>query len=180
MNKWPEEKILPNWRRRVADYSDLLLDLSVKLRTILAISLGLERDFFNTPGYFDYSSWLLGFVHYFSGSPSSPSSGKYGIRPHTDCGIFTLLASDGLAYRLVWTARSGSVYHLHLLGNWWSTLARIWRCGVEADSEPLCTGWSWGGRRRGSLYHISMNLTWMQRSNPYQGSWVTFGRRQHL
>jgi len=95
LNKWPQEEMIPNWRMQVSTYSELMLDLSVKLRTILAVSLGLKLDFFNTLGYFDYSTWLLGFVHYFSGAPSSPTSGQYGIRPHTDSGIFTLLATDG-------------------------------------------------------------------------------------
>ena len=94
-NKWPSEELLPRWKEEVSEYSKLMLELSVKLRSILAVALGLEFDFFSSPGYFDYPTWLLGFVHYFSGSPSSPQTGLYGIRPHTDSGIFTLLASDG-------------------------------------------------------------------------------------
>ena len=77
------------------EYSKLMIDLAVKLRSIIAVALGLQFDFFSSPGYFDYSTWLLGFVHYYSGTPSTPQSGLYGIRPHTDSGIFTLLASDG-------------------------------------------------------------------------------------
>ena len=95
MNKWPKDESLPNWKEKVSAYSGLMLDLSVKLRTILAVSLGLDRNYFDTPGYFDYSTWLLGFVHYLPDTPSCPASGQYGIRPHTDSGIFTLLASDG-------------------------------------------------------------------------------------
>ena len=38
---------------------------------------------------------MLGFVHYFKNSPSFVKKQVFGIRPHTDGGIFTLLASDG-------------------------------------------------------------------------------------
>ena len=38
---------------------------------------------------------MLGFVHYFKNLPSSEENQIYGIRPHTDAGIFTFLATDG-------------------------------------------------------------------------------------
>ena len=60
-----------------------------------AIALNLESNFFDSKGYFDFSTWMLGFVHYFKNLPSSDENQIYGIRPHTDAGIFTFLATDG-------------------------------------------------------------------------------------
>ena len=59
------------------------------------MALGLDQNTFNAPGYFDKATWLLGFTHYFKNLPSCVEKQEYGIRPHTDSGIFTLLASDG-------------------------------------------------------------------------------------
>ena len=61
----------------------------------IAIALGLNQTVFDSPGYFDKSTWILGFVHYLTNIPSEEGKDIFGIRPHTDSGIFTFLASDG-------------------------------------------------------------------------------------
>ncbi|CAK0862195.1 unnamed protein product, partial [Prorocentrum cordatum] len=43
---------------------------------------------------FNKAPWLLGFVRY-SGVPSNVSERKFGIAPHQDDGVFTLLLTDG-------------------------------------------------------------------------------------
>ncbi len=94
MTPWPEETVLTGWRSVMKTYCDSLLEISCTLRQLFAVALGLDRAFFEKPGYFDKESWLLGLVHY-SASQSNEEKGIFGIKPHSDGGMFTLLLGDG-------------------------------------------------------------------------------------
>ena len=93
-NKWPDDTLLSGWQFRVWNFATKLVEVSVVLRTLLAVALGLPADFFDRKGLFDMSTWILGMVHYLP-VQSDELSGKFGIRPHCDAGIFTLLMTDG-------------------------------------------------------------------------------------
>lgn len=85
---------MPGLRAACDEYSAVLLGVSRRLRQAIAASLGMPSEYFDAPGLFDRPTWLLGFVHY-SHTASDPGMGVFGIKPHQDDGIFTLLHTDG-------------------------------------------------------------------------------------
>ncbi|XP_065052350.1 uncharacterized protein LOC135681699 [Rhopilema esculentum] len=95
MTPWPEEGLLPGWKKIMQDYTNEVLSTVVpSLRKVFAVSLGLDENYFEQPGYFDMPTWLLGLTYYFP-ERSDASLEIYGIRPHCDSGMFTLLIGDG-------------------------------------------------------------------------------------
>ena len=79
------------------------------MQKLLALSLGLDRDFFDQAGYFDKPTCLLGVNRY--KFPTQMKNGEpipaeiyqrwiegdpLGIRPHLDSGIFTFLLTNGV------------------------------------------------------------------------------------
>ena len=91
---WPSSDKLPHWKETMQNYTASLLNVSTILRQLIAVALGLDRSFFDQVGFFDKPTWLLGLNHY-QAIPSNIHTGVFGIRPHADSGIFTLLLSDG-------------------------------------------------------------------------------------
>ena len=92
---WPDEKLLPGWKAIMQKYSNSILSTVVPvLQKLFAAALGLTPEFFEKSDYFERPTWLLGLTNY-SAVKSDESSGVYGIRPHCDSGMFTLLLSDG-------------------------------------------------------------------------------------
>jgi len=92
---WPGEERLPGFRRACELYASLALQASCDLRRCIAEALDLDRNFFEDPSFFDRAPWLLGMVCYLPVA-SDPARGRFGIAPHQDDGIFTLLHTDGL------------------------------------------------------------------------------------
>ena len=106
---WPDEKILPGWKQVMQSYIDgILSSIGPTLCRLFAVALGLSPDFFETSGYFEGAAWLLGLTHYIA-VKSDESAGVYGIRPHCDSGMFTLLLSDGKPGLQVCLDKSASV-----------------------------------------------------------------------
>eukprot|EP00794_Sanderia_malayensis_P017552 gene17552-19302_t len=91
---WPGEEFIPGWKSTMKDYCAAMLDIGLTLRQLFAVALGLDRSFFDQPEYFDKGTWILGTVHY-SAVKSDENKGLFGIRPHADFGMFTLLLGDG-------------------------------------------------------------------------------------
>ena len=109
VTNWPDEKILPGWKQIMQNYIDgILSSVGPTLCRLFAVALGLNPDFFESSGYFDRATWLLGLTHYIA-IKSDESAGVYGIRPHCDSGIFTLLLSDGKPGLQVCLDKSASV-----------------------------------------------------------------------
>lgn len=94
LTPWPSEDDVPGLRAACDEYAEVLLDVSRRLRRAIATALAMPAGHFDAPGLFDRSTWLLGFVHYHCVA-SDPGRGVYGIKPHQDDGIFTLLHTDG-------------------------------------------------------------------------------------
>jgi len=108
--KWPNLDRLPaNWKPVWIDYAARCLKAAKILQKLLALSLGLDKDFFDQDGYFDKPTCLLGVNRYKfptklkTGEPISPEiyqrwidGDPLGIRPHLDSGIFTFLLTNGV------------------------------------------------------------------------------------
>eukprot|EP01026_Neomeris_dumetosa_P051909 TRINITY_DN4578_c0_g1_i1.p1 TRINITY_DN4578_c0_g1~~TRINITY_DN4578_c0_g1_i1.p1 ORF type:complete len:337 (+),score=35.23 TRINITY_DN4578_c0_g1_i1:63-1013(+) len=92
-NQWPDEKLLPNFRQLVENYKDKMTQLGFKMMELLALSLELPSQYFKP--MFDHPIFSLRPVHYF-GDVSVPEEGKFGAGAHTDWGLCTILATDGV------------------------------------------------------------------------------------
>lgn len=89
-NLWPDEKVLPGFRKGVEEYSSWMESLSIKLLPVYARALKVEQNFF-APA-FTNPFFRLRMTHY---PPlSRDSSDRYGISPHVDTTFFTILAQD--------------------------------------------------------------------------------------
>ena len=67
--------------------------LARRLLPIFALALGLPRDIFLEPGYFDRPAAVMKLNHY-TAEASTPESGVLACGAHSDWGMFTLLATD--------------------------------------------------------------------------------------
>lgn len=88
-NLFPRQ--IPELRPAVLAYLDALTDLGQAVLRGVAISLGLDPDYFAT-GYTRNPTVLFRVFHY---PPSPPAIGGWGVGEHTDYGLLTLLAQDG-------------------------------------------------------------------------------------
>jgi len=87
---WPEA--MPGMREEVLAYVAGVTRLARDLVAIAALGLDLPEATFLR--FFDKPMALLRLLHYPPQSPSSLENGRFGTRPHTDNGAFTLLAQD--------------------------------------------------------------------------------------
>eukprot|EP00270_Netrium_digitus_P005549 TRINITY_DN1739_c0_g1_i3.p1 TRINITY_DN1739_c0_g1~~TRINITY_DN1739_c0_g1_i3.p1 ORF type:complete len:346 (+),score=92.87 TRINITY_DN1739_c0_g1_i3:87-1124(+) len=94
-NNWPSAEKLPEWRETMMEYLKQCVQLLHRLLPLLALSLDLPEDYFLQPGFFDDPITSLRPLHY-SNERSDPEKGVYGAGAHTDYGIFTFLATDGV------------------------------------------------------------------------------------
>jgi isopenicillin N synthase-like dioxygenase len=65
------------------------------LARLFALALGLDMTYFDQPGFFDNPTCLLGMNYYHFRSGIWKEGEGFGIKPHMDSGIFTLLLTDG-------------------------------------------------------------------------------------
>lgn len=88
-NVWPAA--LPGMREEALDYVSTVTRLACDMIRVIALGLQLPEDTFIR--YFERPISLLRFIHY---PPQEPMSDveRFGTRPHTDNGVFTLLAQD--------------------------------------------------------------------------------------
>jgi len=85
-NRWPD---LGGFRQPVESYMDAVLGLSHRLLPVLAAALGLPSDHFNPS--FDDPSCTLRLSHY---PVVDYGEHDWGLAPHTDSSIFTLLPAN--------------------------------------------------------------------------------------
>ncbi|ETO30477.1 hypothetical protein RFI_06646 [Reticulomyxa filosa] len=86
---WIDEKIIPEFKATTLEYYYRLKQLSLRLTSLIALSLNLEENFFDNK--FQNPLDVLRLLHYTS-EPSNISSGIFGAGQHTDYGMFTILA----------------------------------------------------------------------------------------
>jgi isopenicillin N synthase-like dioxygenase len=88
-NQWPEDK--PWFRDAMEGYYDSAFSFGRQLLRLLAMSLDLDERFFIEHTVRPMVSMNL--FHYPPQPPVSPES-AFGVAPHTDYGLITLLAQD--------------------------------------------------------------------------------------
>jgi len=86
---WPAQ--LPGMREQTLAYTAQVTQLARDMVAAIALGMDLPEDTFLR--FFDKPMALLRLLHY---PPQQPSidDGRFGTRPHTDNGAFTLLAQD--------------------------------------------------------------------------------------
>ncbi|XP_039056292.1 2-oxoglutarate-Fe(II) type oxidoreductase hxnY-like [Hibiscus syriacus] len=95
LNQWPLEEDLPSWRSTMETYFYKLLSVGTKLLSLIALSLKLDEDFFERLGAFNDPLAIIGLLHY-PGNLESSGEETYGASAHSDFGMITLLATDGV------------------------------------------------------------------------------------
>jgi isopenicillin N synthase-like dioxygenase len=87
-NQWPE---LPGFREKVVAYDQAMRGFCERLMPLLALALGLPRDWF-APNFARPTTFLR-LLHYPAQSKDAPDD-AFGAAPHTDFGFITILAQD--------------------------------------------------------------------------------------
>ncbi|XP_013654626.1 2-oxoglutarate-Fe(II) type oxidoreductase hxnY-like [Brassica napus] len=93
-NIWPDSDVLPGWRTTMENYHLELLRVCKAIARILALALDLDADYFDTSEMLENPIAYMRLLHY--EGMSDPSRGIYGCGSHTDHGMMTLLATDGV------------------------------------------------------------------------------------
>nr|XP_023891190.1 2-oxoglutarate-Fe(II) type oxidoreductase-like isoform X2 [Quercus suber] len=94
-NVWPEPELLPGWRETMENYHREALEVARAVARIIALALDLKVDFFDQPEMLGEPIAILRLLHY-EGGISDPSKGIFGAGAHSDYGLITLLATDGI------------------------------------------------------------------------------------
>lgn len=94
VNVWPNEDTLLNWREIMTTYHSQCTRLGHLVMSLIAQSLNLEPDAFN---YYTKDPTAIARLIRYGTVPSDASAGVYGSGPHTDYGLITLLATNGVS-----------------------------------------------------------------------------------
>ncbi|KAI4311639.1 hypothetical protein MLD38_036519 [Melastoma candidum] len=92
LNQWPSNAILPSWRETMEAYYRAVESTGLKLLRLIAVSLDLDEYFFEKSGGPDPFLRLL----YYAGDIITSDKEIYGASAHSDYGMITLLASNGV------------------------------------------------------------------------------------
>ncbi|KAL9438848.1 hypothetical protein AB3S75_024504 [Citrus x aurantiifolia] len=95
MNQWPSLEILPTWRSTMEYYHQKVLSAGRRLIHLIALALNLNEDFFEKVGALDAPMVFLRLLHY-PGELVSSNQEVCGASAHSDYGMITLLATDGV------------------------------------------------------------------------------------
>lgn len=87
-NQWPDN--LPNFKENVCVYRDAMLNLSYKLLKAFALAFDATQEEFQS--LFKDPTYFLRLQHY-EPQPANLDN-QFGFAPHTDAGLFTILAQD--------------------------------------------------------------------------------------
>jgi isopenicillin N synthase-like dioxygenase len=90
--KTPWPAAIPDMHQEVVAYMAAMEDLARQMVKVAALGLDLPEDTFLK--HFDKPMALLRLMHYPPQDASASANGRFGTRPHTDNGAFTLLAQD--------------------------------------------------------------------------------------
>ena len=90
MNKWPDDT-LPQLRRELLPYYHAVCQLGTALLQAVALALGAPDDFFSSR----YRAPLArGQLVYYPPAESGVQHSQFGVAPHSDFGVLTLLLQD--------------------------------------------------------------------------------------
>eukprot|EP00127_Corallochytrium_limacisporum_P000006 Clim_evm6s1 gene=Clim_evmTU6s1 len=93
---WVEE--IPEFKPTLNLYMDSVRECGVKMNKLMALSLGLDEDYFNRELFWNgigYGNELVRLNYYPENQYSDSSRGTYGLGEHTDFGWLTFLGFDG-------------------------------------------------------------------------------------
>ena len=105
-NQWPAQR--PNFRPVMMSYLDVMLELSTRMMTGIALSLDLPENYFE-----HYSSDVMATVRLLHYPPQPPQArpGQKGAGAHTDFGGLTLLRQDNVGGLQVWDQTADAWIH---------------------------------------------------------------------
>jgi isopenicillin N synthase-like dioxygenase len=105
-NQWPAER--PNFRPVMMSYLDVMLDLSTRMMSGIALSLDLPETYFA-----HYCSDVVATVRLLHYPPQPPQArpGQKGAGAHTDFGGLTLLRQDDAGGLQVWDQTADAWIH---------------------------------------------------------------------
>ncbi|KVH95529.1 Isopenicillin N synthase [Cynara cardunculus var. scolymus] len=96
INQWPSEDVLPSWRFVMEKYYKQVLSTGKQLSSLIALALNLDENFFEKAGgALNGESAVLRLLHY-PGEMGVSDEVVYGASAHSDYGMITLLATDGV------------------------------------------------------------------------------------
>ncbi|KAK9275960.1 hypothetical protein L1049_023235 [Liquidambar formosana] len=95
LNQWPPEEVLPSWRRTMESYYEKVLSAGKRLISLIALALNMDEDFFVKVGALDVPDGFLRLLHY-PGELVFSNEEIYGASAHSDYGMITLLATNGV------------------------------------------------------------------------------------
>ncbi|XP_050227006.1 2-oxoglutarate-Fe(II) type oxidoreductase hxnY-like isoform X2 [Mercurialis annua] len=95
LNQWPPQELLPSWRPTMESYHHKLLSVGKRIISLIALSLKLEEDYFEKIGVFDEPEGYIRLLRY-PGEKSDSDEELYGAYSHSDYGMITILATDGV------------------------------------------------------------------------------------
>jgi len=105
-NQWPAQR--PNFRPVMQAYLRVMLDLSARMMSGIALSLDLPEDYFA-----DYCADAMATVRllHYPPQPARALAGQKGAGAHTDFGGLTLLRQDDVGGLQVWDQSSDGWIH---------------------------------------------------------------------
>jgi len=92
-NQWPDESVLPGFKDTYMEYFDAVHQLSKSMFQLMALSLGLEKSYFDAFAA-DPNGICLCRAHHYSPTPEDTLGRTRGVGAHTDFGALTLLLQD--------------------------------------------------------------------------------------
>lgn len=95
LNQWPSKELLPNWRPTMEAYYGKLMSAGKSVLSLIALALNLDDKFFENKGALDKPNAFLRLIHY-PGDVSYCDEDILGASAHSDYGIITLLATNGV------------------------------------------------------------------------------------
>ncbi|MCL7045788.1 hypothetical protein MKW94_010576 [Papaver nudicaule] len=94
-NRWPSEEVLSLWRPTMESYYEKLISTAKRLITLIALALNLDENFFEDVGALRNPMGFIRLLHY-PGEQIASNKEMYGASAHSDYGMVTLLATDGV------------------------------------------------------------------------------------
>ncbi|KAK3039527.1 hypothetical protein RJ639_028109, partial [Escallonia herrerae] len=95
LNQWPSEEVLPSWRTVIGAYHKKVMTAGIRLVSLVALALNLDEDFFEKVRAVDRPMPFLRLLHY-PGKLCFSEDKFCGASAHSDYGMITLLATDGV------------------------------------------------------------------------------------
>ncbi|KAJ8754347.1 hypothetical protein K2173_002798 [Erythroxylum novogranatense] len=95
LNQWPSQECFTSWRAIMECYHAKVLSAGKRLICLIALALNLEEDYFEKIGALDEPECFLRLLHY-PGEHRLSDEGLCGASAHSDYGMITLLATDGV------------------------------------------------------------------------------------